>query len=90
MPVTATAKRALRSSKRKEMTNKIRVSRLEIAIRKAQKSPSKKTIQCAISLVDKNTKHNIIHKNKAAKMKSGLAKLMARPKKTPSKTSASK
>jgi hypothetical protein len=45
MPVTKTAKRALRGSKRKESVNKMRMSKLEISIKTAKKSKSKKNIE---------------------------------------------
>ncbi len=84
MPVTKTAKRALRSSKRKEASNKTLVSRLEIAMRNAKKSPSAKNISLATSLVDIAAKNNIFHKNKAARLKSRLSKLNKKTsKKTP-------
>jgi small subunit ribosomal protein S20 len=75
MPVTKTAKRALRSSKRKEEFNKNLHRRLEIAIRKASKTKSKKAVTTAFSLVDRAKKRGIIHKNKAARIKSTLSKL---------------
>lgn len=76
MPVTKTAKRALRASKRKEIVNKITLSKLEIAIKKAKRTKSKKTIEVAVSLVDRTAKFNTIHKNKAARIKSQLSKLL--------------
>lgn len=75
MPVTKTAKRALRGSKRKEIVNKITVSRLEIAVKQAKKSKSKKDISVASSLADRASKENTIHKNKSARIKSQLSKL---------------
>lgn len=75
MPVTKTAKRALRGSKRKEVVNKITVSRLEIAVKQAKKSKSKKDISVATSLADRASKENTIHKNKSARIKSQLSKL---------------
>jgi hypothetical protein len=45
MPVTKTAKRALRSSKRKAKVNTSILSTLEIAIRTAKKSATAKNIQ---------------------------------------------
>lgn len=85
MPVTKTAKRALRSSKRKEGVNKILVAKMEVALRKAKKSPTAKLVSEAASLVDKAAKKKIIHKNKAARVKSSLSKLLS--KKAPKKTS---
>jgi small subunit ribosomal protein S20 len=83
MPVTKTAKRALRSSKRKENLNRLLKSRLEVAIRLA-KGGSKEKAKEAISLADRAAKKKIIHKNKAARIKSSLSKYL--PKKS-SKTS---
>lgn len=88
MPVTKTAKRALRSSKRKERVNKqIRVN-LEMALRMAKKNKGSKYVLKAITLSDRASKKNIIHKNKAAHIKSSLSKLLPR-KKVASKTKKS-
>lgn len=75
MPVTKTAKRALRSSKRKALVNKLIISRFETAIRLAKKSKKKNTITQAISLVDRAYKKKVIHRNKAARIKSHLTKI---------------
>ena len=76
MPVTKTAKRALRSSKKKESTNKIISTKLSIAIRLAQSKPSKENVKKAISSVDIASKKHVIHKNKAGRIKSRLSKLV--------------
>jgi len=76
MPVTKTAKRALRGSKRKEIVNKITLSKLEIAIKAAKKTKSKKNIETAMSLSDRASKENTIHKNKSSRIKSQLSKLL--------------
>lgn len=78
MPVTKTAKRALRGSKRKEIINKIIVSKLEIAIKSAKKTKSKKAVEKAVSLADRASKTATIHKNKAARIKSLLSKLLVK------------
>ena len=80
MPVTKTAKRALRSSKNKEAVNKKIVSQLEIAIRAAKKSLKKNDITTAISLADRTAKKKIIHRNKASRLKSQLSKLAPKTK----------
>ena len=74
MPITKTAKRALRSSKRKEGFNKKIKREVDIAIRQAKKTRSKKDVVKAVSLTDRAQKKNIIHKNKAARIKSKLSK----------------
>jgi small subunit ribosomal protein S20 len=78
MPVTKTAKRALRSSKKKALINSVLKSRLEIAIRLSKKERSEKVIKEALSLTDRAAKRKIIHRNKAARIKSGLSKLLAK------------
>jgi ribosomal protein S20 len=45
-----------------------------VAIRLAKKNKTKATILKAISLVDRAAKKKIIHKNKAAHIKSALSK----------------
>lgn len=77
MPVTKTAKRALRGSKNKTEVNKILIKRLEIALRVAKKTKKDKAITEAGSLADKAAKKKIIHKNKASRIKSQLSKLVA-------------
>jgi small subunit ribosomal protein S20 len=95
MPVTKTAKRALRGSKNKTDVNKLLVKKLEIAIRIAKKSKNNEKVLTAVSLADRAAKKRIIHKNKAARIKSQLSKLISAkttPKavKTPSKKSPAK
>jgi small subunit ribosomal protein S20 len=80
MPVTKTAKRALKGSKIKAQINRKIISSLEMAIRIAKKSKKEKDISKAASLTDRAQKKHAIHKNKAARIKSSLAKLS--PKKT--------
>jgi len=75
MPVTKTAKRALRSSFRKQIHNKRITTALEIAMRKAKKNPTKKSISEAISAADKAAKKGIIHQNKANRIKSSVSSL---------------
>lgn len=76
MPVTKTAKRALRGSSKKEKVNTLILNKLGKALRSAKKNKTKKTIETAISLTDKAAKKNTIHKNKAARIKSQLSKLL--------------
>lgn len=76
MPVTKTAKRALRSSQRKLAVNKKIAKSLQRAIHTAKKTKSKADIKKAISLSDKAAKKHTIHKNKASRLKGILAKLL--------------
>jgi len=80
MPITKTAKRALRGSKRKGKVNSLIISRLEASLRLAKRAGSKKAIIKAISLTDRAAKKKIIHKNKAARIKSALSRLLPKQK----------
>jgi len=81
MPVTKTAKRALRSSKRKSLVNSAILQNLEIALRVARKQKGAAKILAAIKLTDRAAKKRVIHKNKAARIKSSLSKLFPKTKK---------
>ena len=87
MPVTKTAKRALRGSKRKAQVNKLIFAKLERAVRLAKKAKGAEKIIAAISLADRAVKKRVIHKNKASRIKSTLSKLLP---KTSAKTKSSK
>lgn len=76
MPVTKTAKRALRASKRKAQVNKTIIAALEKTIRAAKKARGAERILTAISLADRAVKKRVIHRNKAARIKSTLSKLL--------------
>ena len=85
MPVTKTAKRALRSSKKKTTVNFNIRKKLEIAVRDAKKSKSLEEVKKAISLSDRAVKKNVIHKNKSSRIKKNLSKLVNLKKKESSK-----
>ncbi|MCX6704992.1 MAG: 30S ribosomal protein S20 [Candidatus Woesebacteria bacterium] len=90
MPVTTTAKRALRGSKKKESVNKIILAKLGVAVRVARKSKTAEKIIKAVSLADRAAKKKVIHRNKAARIKSQLSKLLPKAVKLQSKTSKKK
>ena len=68
--------------------NKLMKAKLEIAIRVAKKGKKEKDVITAVSLTDRSSKKHIIHKNKAAHIKSALSKLL--PKKSIQKVKSSK
>ena len=95
MPLIKSAKKKLRKDiKRADRNSKTRVM-LSKALKSAVKKPTAESVKSAIKLADKAAKNKIIHKNKAARIKSRLSKLVkptakkeASPKpvkKTPSK-----
>ena len=72
MPVTQSAKKALRRDKRRENRNKPVLSKIRSALRQAREDPTKKHLSAAYSAIDRAAKNHIIHKNKAARLKSRL------------------
>lgn len=76
MPVIKSAKKKLRQDKKRTLQNKSLENLFKKMVKEAQKNPSKENIQKAVSVVDKAAKKNIIHKNKAARIKSSLSKLL--------------
>lgn len=89
MPVTKTAKRALRGSQKKAQMNSVVLAQLEKAIRSAKKLKTEAKVRAAISIADKAAKKKTIHQNKAARIKKTLTKLLSqkspKAKKTPVK-----
>ncbi|MBI4948072.1 30S ribosomal protein S20 [Candidatus Berkelbacteria bacterium] len=92
MPISKSAKKALRGSEKKAARNRYRKALLKEALKKNDNS--------TISLIDKAAKWGIIHKNKAARLKSKLSAVIvtapktksvtAKPKKAAPKTATSK
>jgi len=91
MPVLESSKRTLRAARRKAVFN-TRVRNLyKEVLKKARKNPTEANIKKAYSLLDKAAKTNVIHKNKAARLKSRLMKLANKIKpKTEEKTEKQK
>jgi small subunit ribosomal protein S20 len=74
MPILANAKKALRASKRKARINQKVRSRVKTSLKKVSVEAKPENIQQAQSAIDKAVKRNIFHKNKAARIKSKIAK----------------
>ena len=75
MPVTKSAKKALRRDRRRATINKRIKEKIKEVLKRVRKSPTKKNLQEASSVLDKAAKKKVIHKNKASRLKSRLAKL---------------
>ena len=74
------ALKRIRSDESKRSLNKLQNKTARNAIKKLKDSKSKKDAQkqfpIVVSLIDKLSKNNIIHKKKAANLKSKLSKLI--------------
>lgn len=76
MPVLPNAKKALRASKRKAKVNQRVRSKMKTTMAKLRQSPSEELLAQAYSAIDRAVKKNVIHKNKAARLKSKLSQLV--------------
>lgn len=76
MPVIKSAKKKLRQDIKKTLENKVLKTLFQKLVKKAKKNPTENNIKLAAKAIDKAVKRGIIHKNKAARIKSSLAKLI--------------
>ena len=71
----------IRQSEKKRVANKYVHKTMRNALKTLREESDKKAAEKAVpgvfSMIDKLTKRNIIHKNKAANLKSGLSKQVA-------------
>ena len=77
MPVIKSAKKKLRKDRKREIANKNLKTLFKKSVKIAEKTPTEANIRKVVKIIDKTAKKNIIHKNKAARIKSKLAKLIA-------------
>ena len=77
MPILKNAKKALRASVKKRDINQKVKSQAKTASDKVKKTKTAVDLPAAYSAIDKAVKKNLIHGNKAARMKSKLAKTVA-------------
>jgi|GEM_PF-221384 len=78
MPVIKGSKKALRRDRRRTIINKKVREAYKEAVRLARQKPTPENLQKAYSELDRAAKKNVIHKNKAARLKSRLAKLLVK------------
>jgi small subunit ribosomal protein S20 len=83
MPITSSAKKALRASKHKKVFNQRRKDTLTAVVKKVKKFVADKNTQEAMKFlseaykaIDKAAKTNLIKKNAASRKKSRLSKLV--------------
>ncbi len=80
MPITTSALKALRQEKRRTAVNKPVRSRVKSTTDSFKAAPSLESIKSVFSALDRAAKKHIIHKNKAARLKSRLSKLLPKQK----------
>lgn len=83
MPVIKSAKKKLRADKKRESANKKIEAQIRLSIKKTEKKPTPTSIKEAFKAIDKGVKKDIFHKNKGARIKSRLSKLLNKKPGTP-------
>lgn len=85
MPITKSAQKAMRASARKRAFNLVTISKYKSAVRAVRKAVAAKkkeeavkALEGAYKQLDKAAKKHVIHANKAARLKSRLAKVLAK------------
>jgi small subunit ribosomal protein S20 len=76
MPIIKSAKKKLRQDKKRTEQNRLLKSSVKELLKKAMKEKSQKAVQSFYKAADKATKNHVMHKNKAARLKSRVAKLL--------------
>ena len=79
MPITSSAKKALRQFESRRARNQVWKEKLKDAVKKAASEKSPASLSAAYKIIDKSAKKGLIKKNKAARIKSRLAKLLSPP-----------
>lgn len=74
MPITSSAKKALRVSKRKQVVNTRVRSQMKTAVKRFTLEKTADNLGNAFSAIDKAVKNNLLHRNTAARRKSSLNK----------------
>jgi small subunit ribosomal protein S20 len=78
MPVIRSAKKKLKVDKKRESSNKKTKNFIDMVVKKAQKKPSEAAIRIAFKAIDKGVKKDVFHKNKGARIKASLTKLISK------------
>lgn len=73
MPVTKSALKALRQDRRRTRFNLLIGKRIKQVLKETRLKPSLSNLKKASSVLDRAAKNKVIHRNKAARLKSRLA-----------------
>lgn len=73
MPIIKSAQKKLRQDKKRTKRNVTVRNHYKDLLKKAKKSKNKKDVRNAYAAIDKAAKRHVIHKNKAARLKSVIA-----------------
>lgn len=85
MPVLKSSKKALKVAKRRKVENDVLRQNLQVAVKALRKKPTATTLKKVYSQLDRAAKRHLIHKNRAARLKSQFSKLVKPASKSPKK-----
>jgi len=77
MPITAQAEKKLRHDRKRAVATATKRAYVRSVVKDMRKTPSVKQLSSVFATLDKAVKMHVIHKNKAARLKSRLSKLVA-------------
>lgn len=86
MPITKQAIKKIRQDKKKSRVNAQVKKAFKVAVTSFRKNPREEALVSVYKLADRAAKTNVIHKNKAARLKSRLSKLLGSPTQATPKT----
>lgn len=75
MPLIKSAIKKLKQDKFRTTVNRVYRNRTKEALKEAREKKTKKAMESAYSALDRGAKKKVIHKNKAARLKSRLVRL---------------
>ncbi len=74
MPITKSAKKALRRDVKRHQNNRIFKDRLKVAVDTSKANPTSENLNLSFSAIDRAAKKHLLHPNKAARLKSKLSR----------------
>ncbi|MBU0618951.1 30S ribosomal protein S20 [Patescibacteria group bacterium] len=80
MPITSSAKKALRGSQRKRLVNQRYWQKMRQLIKALRKNPDAKALPAIFRTLDQAAKKNVIHSKKADRLKARLSQLVNKTK----------
>lgn len=78
MPITKQAEKKLRHDRKRTLETKRIHAVLQKLVKSMRKKPTQKSLTRVFAALDKAAKTHVIHKNKAARLKARLSKLLAK------------
>ena len=79
MPLIRSAIKKLRKDRKRTLVNKAKKEGLKSLIKKTRTNKNTENLRAVFSALDKAVKTNLIHKNKASRLKSRLSKGIPTP-----------